>query len=220
MQDFCILRQDEILILASAFHLKQVYGLAVEKSDEQMVPYRIHEMVRNGILHLKDERLQVSPFHRRIFQTITTAKRIVMIRRMQRDEKFYWYYIGTDVVCMEESFEDKDAVRMSLCGLEEFRMVIEEQGMLPCPLLSKELALLEKAEEVEARHRMLPVCFQYDLLWLENGDIQKQETLELIQSEHNYWLIEKKVTGTQLHRYDPEELYQKMIYMAEEEFIL
>lgn len=215
MQDFCILKQDEILILASAFHLKRVYGLTMRKSEEHMVPYRMHEMARNGILHLKEGQLQVNPFYKRVFQSLANANRVVMIQRLQKEERFCWYYIGVDVVCMEESFEDKDAVRISLICWDEFKNVVEEQGMLPHTLLSKELAVLEEAKEVETKQSLLPVCFQYELLWLQNGTVQKQDSFELILSEHNYWLVEKKATGNRLCRYDHEEFYQKIISMEE-----
>ena len=220
MQDFCILKQEEVLILASAFHLKQVYGLSREKTEESLIPYQIHEMTRSGILQPQKGKLEVTPFWRRIFQNLCSAKYVLVAQKNQRESKICWYYIGNEVVCMEESLLDRDSLRISICSKEELYAVLTDQGLLPEPLLDTELAKLENYKEVEAKIECFPVCYQYRLLCVENEIVKAEKWFNIIRSNHNYWAIEQKLSGNRLLRYSPEEFFQRIITMSEEEVII
>ncbi|MBP3593866.1 MAG: hypothetical protein J6J44_05010 [Lachnospiraceae bacterium] len=220
MQDFCILKQEELLILASAFHLKQVYGLSYEKTEERLIPYQIHEMTRSGILQPQNGKLNVSMFYRRIFQILCSAKYVLSVHKRQREGKICWYYIGDEVVCMEESLADKGSLRISICSKEGLYTVLTEQGLLPESLLDAELAKLENYKEVEAKMVCFPVCYQYRLLCVENEMVQAEKWFNLIRTDHNYWVIEQRLSGNRLLRYSPEDFFQRIISMSEEEVII
>lgn len=220
MQDFCILKQEEILILASAFHVKQVYGLSREKAEENFIPYQIHEMTRSGILQPQKGKLEVTPFCRRIFQNLCSAKCMLVAQKDQRESKICWYYIGNEVVCMEESMVDRGSLRISICSKEELFAVLIGQGLLPEPLLDEELAKLETYKEVEKTIECFPVCYRYRLLYMANEIVQAEKRFNIIRSYHNYWAIEEKLSGNRLLRYSPEDFFQRIITMSEEEVIV
>ena len=115
---------------------------------------------------------------------------------------------------------DKDSLRISICSYEELYLVLTEQGLLPEPLLDSELAKLEDSGEIEGEIAHFPICYQYQLLWIRDDMVQEEKQYNLVRSNHNYWLVEQKLSGNRLLRYTPENFYQRLITMTEEEAII
>lgn len=221
MQDYCVLQQEELVILASAFEIKQIYGIVFqEREEEARVPYHIHEMARNGILKFQNETLIVTDFYREIFQTIADAEKILTVRKYVKDEDYSWYYIGSKVVCLQESREDVKAVRISICTKEDFYKTLEESGFLPETFIDPELAALEPLEEVQAKLSEFLVCFRYRTAFIAESRGNEEREYCLVRSKHNYWILENTRQDQRLIRYEQKKFYELLMDEREEEIIL
>ncbi len=183
MQNFYLLHQEELIILAALFDMEYVYGLVGEKNEEE-VPYRIHQMVRNGVLYTQEESIYVAEPYKYMLQSMKAASSILKL--VSAEGQIIWFYLGSNIVEIEESQTDKKTLRISNMTIEEVLFLLAER-FLPEEYLNSELSGIETKEEVYGALEEAQVYLLFELI--NTGVRQEELTIKVIQSRHNLWVV-------------------------------
>lgn len=191
MQEYYILQQEELLVLASLFDMDWLYGIDSERFQiEERIPYIIHQMYRNGIFVLRGEELFVQEPYKTIMKKIKEASFVLTAEKMEKGERKIWFYIGKSIISMEESRTDEKSVEISLIEKAELLQFLEECGFIPKERLDSELASIEEIQEVREKIDECLDFLQFNLFPTTPVEGEYKKELTLLCSKYNYWLRE------------------------------
>lgn len=235
METLHILQKMEFQILAAAVGITDLYGIRLGESlSEKTLMYGIHEMVRKKILIDKESSFEISEPYRSAFLSLKDTKWIFAAAGSGTEMENTCFYLGEKLVTIEESLQDKNAVRMGVYEKEALYVLLQEKGFLPKPYLDLDIAVLQPQEELlealsedtrkglfepeefflysweeESRQEILA---QY-LVFAFGKDVEPvpRKALYLLSNPCNYWIAEKDREQTTLLQYDENNLYERIL---------
>lgn len=217
MREYYILQQEELMILASLFELDRIFGLQYENEQaEALVPYRVHEMARNGVFSMQGETLFVREPYKTIMQSMKQAGTILTAEIFENNPRYLWFYVGIPIVCLEESRTDASSVKISLMEQEDLFQILEDGGFLPDECLDGELAALEDLGEVQRDLEQLPLLVRFQVRLAEPSREEETKELCIVASNHNYWVSGHDGENRMLFPYEKERLYKTLWSMMED----
>lgn len=186
-----VMQQDKLMILANAYKIGKIYGLANEGNfNEEKIPYLVHEMVRDRVLKPCENKIYVEEPYSTIFRYIQSASVLVIAEKFIPYSRREWFYLAEGIVHFEESHNDENALRISLIDSNEFVGYLEEEGYIPEEILDDEIAGIEDVGSVEENIDYCMKYAEFESIRLNvNGDIGKTR---IIQTSHNYWMVDSK----------------------------
>lgn len=190
MQKSFFLQQEELMILSALFGINQIYGIKGTQLPEEQVPYKIHQMTRAGIFELKGIELFVHNPYQMLMQKIKESSLVMEVQKNEKAEQKIWFYIGTSIVCLEESRTDTNAIKTCLLEKQEFFSFLEEKGFVLGELLDNELACLESVQELRNVQDECSDKMKFCLFLAGDENKKCVRKLTILRSMHNYWLQE------------------------------
>ena len=215
MQNYYLLHQEELLILAALFDIHSVYGPICEKNEAE-VPYRIHQMVRNGVLQTREEDIYVSEPYKRILQNMKASTRI--IKTVSEDKHQTWFYLGNNAVKIEECQTDRNKLKVSIMTLEDVMHLLSEK-FFPEEYLNNEISGIETREDAYGN---LEDAQMYAFFQMFDVEMQQEKTaIKIIRTRHNLWVVKYDDLGLMdyMEPYENEvlsEMLRELIYTEEE----
>lgn len=208
MEELMILRQVEFQVLAAALGIREIFGVRPREDMSRLAQsellYMIHEMAQKGILRLKGAKYEVQEPWRTMMCSIREAEKILAVEN--RESRAVTLYFGRELICLEDSAQDEDAVLIGMYAPEECSRLLEEKGFLPPPHLEADLAALQTEEEarewltgVTAPGDDIPFTCHYRVF---DGFKIQQDDLYLVDNPCNYWIVRKSGEGLRFSRYD------------------
>ncbi|MDE6642430.1 MAG: hypothetical protein K2K63_18120 [Acetatifactor sp.] len=208
MEELMILRQMEFQVLAAALGIEEIFGVRPRKDmsclGQSELLYIILEMAQKGILKPNGRKYEVQEPWRTMMCSIGEAGKILAVEN--REERAVTFFFGRELICLEESAQDADAVRIGMYAPEECYRLLEEKGFLPPPHLEADLAALQTEEEakdwfagVTAPGDDIPFICHYRIF---DGFKILQDDFYLVDNPCNYWIVRKSGEELRFSRYD------------------
>lgn len=206
MEELFILREEEFQILAIAMDFRDVYGICtVHMPDEASVLYTIHEMVQKGILEKTKEGFCPAPVYRTAFSNMKAAEKILAVTGKNEETEDICFYLGEKLISLEESRQDKNAVRIGIFEKRALRGLLSERGFLPKPFWKQDIAGLQKEEELPPEEEN--VLAQYVLFCPSEKKQEPYKTFLLLQNGCNYRIAEKDDEAVVYAVYSTEDFW-------------
>lgn len=206
MEELFILREEEFQILATAIDFTDVYGICtVHAPDEASVLYAIHEMVQKGILEKTEEGFCPAPVYRTAFSNMKAAKKILSVTGKEEETADVCFYIGDKLISLEESRQDKNAVRIGIFERSELRELLSERGFLPKSFWEQDIGKLQKAGELPFEGET--VFAQYVLFCPPEKKQEPYKSFWLLQNGCDYRIVEKDGEAVGYAAYGTEDFW-------------
>ena len=190
MEELFILQEEEFQILATAMDFTDVYGICtVHTPDEASVLYAIHEMVQKGILEKTKEGFYLAPVYRTAFSNMKTAEKILAVTGKNEEVSDICFYLGDRLISLEESRQDKNAVKIGIYEKCELRSLLAERGFLPEPFWEQDIAELQKEGELLLTEET--VLAQYVLFSPPDKKQEPYKNFRLLQNGCDHRIAEK-----------------------------
>lgn len=190
MEELFILQEEEFQILATAMDFTDVYGICTTHTpDEASVLYAIHGMVQKGILEKTKEGFCPAPVYRIAFSNMKTAEKILAVTGKNEETADICFYLGDKLISLEESRQDKNAVRIGIFEKYELRRLLSERGFLPEPFWEQDVAELQEDEEPLPGEES--VFAQYLLFSPQEKKQEPYKSFRLLQNGCDYRFAEK-----------------------------
>lgn len=208
MEELMILRQMEFQVLAAALGIGEIFGVRPKEDmshpEQSELLNTIYEMAQKGIIKPNGQKYEVQEPWRTIMCSIREAGKILAVEN--RENRAVTFYFGRELICLEESAQDEDAVLIGKYAPEECTGLLEEKGFLPPPYLDADLAELQTEEEarewlvrVTASGNEIPFICHYQIF---DGFKIQQDDFYLVDNPCNYWIVRKSGEGLQFSRYN------------------
>lgn len=218
MEELLVLQQREFQILAAAMGLKFLYGIPPMEDMAEDYLYVVHEMVGKEILKPTDLGFSVQEPYRSAMYALKGTQTIMAVER--KDDTASVFYYGTKLVCMEESIQDADAIRIGLYAAADLYNVLEERGFLPSPYLDADLAMLQTEDDFKEwlgdfeKIDELPFFLRYQIF---DNNKRLIDAFYLIDNPCNYWVARQNGIELSFSRYIKNDLYNELkAYMEDE----
>lgn len=206
MEELFILREEEFQILATALDFTDVYGICtVHMPDEAFVLYTVHEMVQKGILEKTKEGFCPAPVYRTAFSNMKAAEKILAVTGKNEETEDICFYLGDKLISLEESRQDKNAVRIGIFEKSELRGLLSERGFLPEPFWKQDIAGLQKEEELTPEKEN--VLAQYVLFCPSEKKQEPYKSFRILQNGCNYRIAEKDDEAVVYAAYSIEDFW-------------
>lgn len=122
MKAAVILKDKELEILLAAAGVRGFCGFRQEKEmggTESEIPYLIHGMVRNKVIRQTDGELMAGEPYSDMINSLKNAGAVLSVETGKARKKVLYLYIGKAILLMEDSLNDKNAVKLQLLEREE-----------------------------------------------------------------------------------------------------
>lgn len=216
MEELIILPQREFQVLAAAWGIGEIFGVCPREDMSGLgrsdLLYIVHEMAQKNILKFDGARYEVQEPYRSVLCSIREAEQILAVE--DRDGYASVFYFGRALVCLEESVQDEDAVRIGIYDPGKCRSVLEEKGFLPQPCPEGNLAVLQTEDEAGewlanvSAGGSVPYVFRYRIF---DSLKSLQAEYDLVEGPFNDWIVHKSGEELQISRYDGQRLYEKLV---------
>jgi hypothetical protein len=104
-------------------------------------------MTTKGIFKEEGKTFAVEEPYRSAFLSIKNADRILALESGEEELKNVCLYFGEKLVALEESAQDKDALRIGIYEKEDLFRILSEREFLPKALVDEDIAALQSEEE-------------------------------------------------------------------------
>ena len=190
MEELFILREEEFQILATAMDFTDVYGICtVHAPDEASVLYAIHEMVQKRILEKTKEGFCPAPVYRTAFSNMKAAEKILAVTGKNEETADICFYLGNKLISLEESRQDKNAVKIGIFEKRELRGLLSERGFLPEPFWEQDIVGLQREGELPLKGETVFAKF---VLFCPAKKKQKPyKSFQILQNGCDYRIAEK-----------------------------
>lgn len=209
MEELFILQEEEFQILATAMDFTDVYGICtVHTPGEASVLYAIHEMVQKGILEKAKEGFCPAPVYRTAFSNMKTAEKILAVTGKNEETADICFYLGERLISLEESRQDKNAVKIGIYEKSELRSLLAERGFLPEPFWKQDIAELQKEGELWSGEET--VFVQYVIFSPPDKKQEPYQCFRLLQNGCDYRIAEKDGEAVGYAVYSTEEFWMRI----------
>lgn len=206
MEELFILREEEFQILATAMDFTDVYGICtVHTLDEASVLYAVHEMVQKGILEKTKEGFCPTPVYRTAFSNMKAAEKILAVTGKNEETVDTCFYLGNKLISLEESRQDKNAVRIGIFEKSELRGLLSERGFLPEPFWKQEIVGFQKKGELPFKGET--VFAQYVLFCPPEKKQEPYKSFLLLQNGCDYRIAENDDKAVVYAAYSIEDFW-------------
>lgn len=211
MEELFILREEEFQILATAMDFTDVYGICtVHTPDEASVLYAVHEMVQKGILEKTKEGFCPAPVYRTAFSNMKAAEKILAVTGSNEETADTCFYLGDKLISLEESRQDKNAVRIGIFEKSELRGLLSERGFLPEPFWKQDIAEVQKEGEPTPEDES--VFAQYVLFCPLDKKQEPYKSFQLLQNGCDYRIAENDDKAVVYAAYNAEDFWTCLEY--------
>ena len=208
MEELLILHETEFQLLAAAFDFTKIYGIPPkERPDEAAVMYSIHEMAEKGILKEEGSKLRLTEPYRTAIQTMKQARRILSVNEVQEPLSNVCFYIGDIVVCLEESRQDENSVKIGTFELQELCDQLSDRELLPDSLWPEDIQKLHARKEPAWSERQKYARFQ---VFVPGSNGESEEDFYLFKIGGNYWVSEHDDEDSQCDYYDKVLFFERL----------
>lgn len=206
MEELFILQEEEFQILAAAMDFTEIYGIpAIHVPDETSVFYALYEMVQKGILEKAEEGFRLAEVYRTAFQNMKSAEKILAVTGRDEESSDICFYLGDKLISLEESRQDKHAVKIGVFEKCELQKLLSERGFLPEPFWKADIAGQQAGEELPLKEETV---FAEYLWFLPSEKAGKPyQSFRLLQNGCDYRIAEEKGEITVYTAYGADEFY-------------
>ena len=115
-----VVKDMELNVLLAAAGVDRICSFSESMTEEEeKVPYLIHEMVRKGLVGQENDALYIASPYKELIAGIKNAKSVLTFVPEEKNEMPTSIYLGKPCIVIQDSPNDKAAVRMRMADLED-----------------------------------------------------------------------------------------------------